>query len=156
MTIRTATELDLQTIMKLGEALQDESRDFEPLLIFDMASSLQHYSEELTNKDARIMVAIVNDEIVGYQYAFVEVLDYLSENNRQCTLEAIYVLPNYRGQGIAKSLIADMEHWAIVDMGVDRIRANIYAGNTVSETIHEKDGFSAYNIEYIKRISSDV
>jgi GNAT superfamily N-acetyltransferase len=155
MEIRNATAADLEAIINLGEALQNESKDYEPLLVYNREESLKHYTAELDNKNAKIIVAIDDRKIVGYQYAYVTVLDYLSKNNRQCTLEAIYVLPDYRGRGIAKSLITSSEQWAIQEKYVDRIQAGIYAGNAASEIAHEKVGYKAYYTEFVKYINSN-
>lgn len=156
MNIRQATLSDLPTVIQLGEHLQDESREHEPLLTFDFEQSLKHYTDELANANARIIVAEHNGEIVGYQYSYVTELDYLSQNNRQCTLEALYVLPDYRHQGIGSALMREAEAWAINVCHADRILANIYSGNSASAAIHIADGFVPYCTEYIKVINTSA
>lgn len=149
--VRTATENDLNAIIDMGEQLQNESKDYEPLLTFDWQQSYDHYRKELENNSARISIATDNDGVIaGYQYSYISVLDYLATDNRECTLEALYVRPEYRGKGIAKELVENAEQWAISEMRVNRIKAGIYTGNRASEQVHLKDGFVPYYTEYIK------
>ncbi len=154
--IRIATRDDLVSIIDMGEQLQNESKDYEPLLTFDRQQSYDHYSKELVNNSARIIAAVDSDDVpVGYQYSYISVLDYLSTDNRECVLEALYVKPEYRGKSIAKELEKNAEQWAISEMKVNRIKAGIYAGNRASEHVHLKDGFVPYYIEYVKRANTN-
>jgi GNAT superfamily N-acetyltransferase len=152
-TIRQATMIDLDEIIVLGEMLQNDSKDFEPKLIFNREESFKHYKAEMENANALIIVAEKDNKIVGYQYSFVTELDYLSDSNMECTLEALYVLPDNRSMGIGKQLVAHAEDWAVNTKKVNRIKANIYCGNTASEELHIKNGFKPYNTEYIKLVS---
>ncbi|QQS21853.1 GNAT family N-acetyltransferase [Candidatus Saccharibacteria bacterium] len=155
MDIIEATPSHLPTIIEMGEMLQNESKAYEPELIFNYDKSYRHYANELSNPDARVIIAVVDKEIVGYQYSFVTVLDYLSSHNRECTLEALYVDPKFRNQGIGATLMREAVAWASDIMKVDRVKANIYSNNRPSASIHEKYGFAPYCTEYIKLINSN-
>ena len=149
--LHTATVADLDEVIAMGEQLQEESKPYEPLLVFDREQSHNHYRKELSNEMARIIVAVnESGELVGYQYSYVSVLEYLAEANRECVLEALYVKPDYRGKGIAKLLVQNAEYWAVTEMKANRIKAGIYSGNVASEQVHLKDGFVPYYTEYIK------
>jgi ribosomal protein S18 acetylase RimI-like enzyme len=150
VTIRGAEPEDLNRIIALGEELQAESRQFEPGLTFNADEAMSHYASELKNDAAHIIVAEYNSSIVGYQYSYIEVLDYLANKNRECHLEAIYVEPQVRGLGIAARLLEEAERWAVEERHADRFKAGIYAQNTASVKLHEKYGFEPYYIEYIK------
>jgi GNAT superfamily N-acetyltransferase len=153
MIIRNATKDDVREVIDMGVQLQEESKEFEPLLIFDWQASYDHYAKELENKQARIIVACDSGgTITGYQYSYLTILDYLSENNRECILEAIYVKPEFRGRGIARALVQSAEQWAVREMKADRIKAGIYVGNEASEGVHVKGGFTPYYTEYIKYV----
>ena len=151
ITIRNATYDDLKTIIDMGEDLQNESREFEPLLVFKWQDSFDHYATELRNQNAKIIVAEdPTAGVVGYQYSYVTLLDYLERQNTECTLEALYVSSDFRGQGIAKELVRHAERLAIDEKKADRIMAGIYVGNAASEAVHIKDGFTPYYTEYVK------
>ncbi len=147
----SANQLD--TIISLGEKLQSEESRYEPHLIFNREESRVHYEEELSNPDALIVAAFLEDDtIVGYQYSYVHTLDYLSRKNRECVLEALYILPDFRGKGIGKQLVTFSEDWAIKGKKVDRLATHIYSDNEASVQLHLKRGFTSYNTELIKHV----
>ena len=152
VNIKDAAKEDLHSIIDLGELLQVESGVYEPDIIYNRQEAYNHYLSELKNPNARIIIAIDDEKIVGYQYSFIEDLNYLSTNNRQCTLEALYLLPNARNNGTGRKLVEEAERWALEDMKANRIKANIYVGNTASESIHINEGYKPHNIEYLKLI----
>lgn len=154
MIIRNATKDDLPEVIDMGARLQEESKEFELLLTFNWQESYDHYTKELENKQARIIVACESDGMLtGYQYSYLTLLDYLSANNRECIMEALYVKPEYRGRGIATALVKQAEQWAITEMKADRLKAGIYAGNEASERVHKKAGFMPYYTDYVKIVS---
>ena len=150
ITIRKATIEDIAKIIELGEKLQNESKEFEPNLIFNKDEATERYTNELQNDNALIIVAEENKEIIGYQYNFITELDYLSHDNVECTFEAIYIIPEQRSKGIGKKLMDFSENWAINDKKVNRIKSSIYSGNIKSEKLHERYGFKPYNTEFIR------
>lgn len=152
INFRKAAKDDIAAIIELGEKLQNESKEFEPRLNFNKDEATDHYTKELYNDDALIIVAENDKKIVGYQYSFIKRLDHLDSDNLECTFEAIYVIPEQRSKGIAKKLMNFSENWAINDKKVNRIKSNIYAGNTKSENLHLKNGFAPYCSQYIKII----
>ena len=149
MDIRKADIKDLKRIIELGAMLQEDSKIFEHNLLFDIEDSYKHYKKELGNQNAQIIIALVNGHIVGYQYSYIKTLDYLVDHNKECTFEALYVLPDFRGQGIGRQLVEKAKKWAIIEKNVNRLKAHIYSGNISSEKLHLKDGFRAYNTEYL-------
>lgn len=149
---RKATKYDIVSVIKLGEKLQNESKEFEPRLNFNKDEAINHYTKELDNEDALIIVAEKDNRIIGYQYSFIKKLDYLETDNLECTFEAIYIERDYRSIGIAKKLESLSEDWAINAKKINRIMANIYNGNIASENMHLKNGFVPYCSQYIKII----
>lgn len=148
-----ATLENIEEIIALGALLSQEEQAYEPHLTYNREESLEHYKSELTNPNALLIAAVLDDgTITGYHYSYTEILDYLSTQNNQCTLEALYVLPEYRGSGIGRLLTDKSQDWAINIQKVDRIIAHIYSNNEASTKLHEKRGFKAYNTEFIKYV----
>ncbi len=150
--IRKATINDIETVINLGSLLQDESKIYEPNLIFDRKSAIEHYSAELNNDDALIIVAEIDNKIIGYQYSYITKLDYLDTKNIECTFEAIILLPEYRSKGVGKQITTVSEKWAVQDKKANRISATIYNGNIASEQLHLNDGFKPHSTSYVKLI----
>ena len=155
INITEATRDDLPMVIHLGEQLQNESMEYEPRLIFNYDKSYKHYEGELSSENARIIIAVVDNAIVGYQYSFITTLDYLAQDARECTFEALYVVPEFRHCGVGAALMHDAESWATNTKCVNRIKASIYSANDLSRSMHEKDGFVAYCTEYIKFVNSN-
>ncbi len=150
--IRKATINDIETVIDLGSLLQDDSKIYEPDIIFDRKSAIEHYSAELNNDDALIIVAEIDNKIIGYQYSYITKLDYLDTQNIECTFEAIILLPEYRSKGIGKQITTVSEKWAVQDKKANRISATIYSGNTASEQLHLNEGFKPHSTSYVKLI----
>lgn len=148
--IRKASRQELDIVIELGEMLQNESKEYEPELTFDKQTAINHYGKEINNNQSLIIIAEYNSEIIGYQYSYTHKLDYLAAHNLECVFEAIYVMPNWRSKGTASKLISFSEDWAINRMHADRIKANIYTANSVSEKLHVNNGFTPHSTEYIK------
>ncbi len=152
INIRKATDVDIETVINLGSMLQDDSKLYEPNITFDRKEAVKHYSAELNNDDALIIVAEIDNKIIGYQYSYITKLDYLSTQNIECTFEAIILLPEYRSKGIGKQITTVSEKWAVQDRKANRISATIYSGNTASEQLHLNDGFKPHSTSYVKLI----
>ena len=150
--IRKATINDIETVIDLGSLLQDDSKIYEPDIIFDRKSAIEHYSAELNNDDALIIVAEIDNKIIGYQYSYITKLDYLDTQNIECTFEAIILLPEYRSKGIGKQITTVSEKWAVQDKKANRISATIYSGNTASEQLHLNEGIKPHSTSYVKLI----
>lgn len=153
VTINRITIEDLEKIIDLGEMLQSEEQLYETNLVFNRKASFEHYQTELTNPDALIIAAKVEDgTIIGYQYSHTHTLEYLNSDNKECVFEALYVTRHFRGKGIGKALNNYAEHWAINEKQVNRISTHIYATNDASLKLHTSSGFKPYNIELVKNI----
>lgn len=68
-------------------------------------------------------------------------------------VEAIYVKPEYRRAGIAKSLMIAGETWC-KDMGCKEMASDTELHNTTSQKFHEHAGFNESNriVCYVKKI----
>ncbi len=70
-------------------------------------------------------------------------------------VEAIYVRPDCRRQGIGRRLISLGEAWA-VSKGCSHMASDTWVWNTVSQDFHTRAGFSETErvVFYLKRLSS--
>lgn len=92
--IRTATDSDVAIIHRLGEAVDefhtsDQAPNFWPETILRNC---------IDKKDVIFLVAISGDEIVGF------VIVNLNKSLSKALIENIFVVPNFRGQGIGSRL----------------------------------------------------
>ncbi|MEY8462591.1 GNAT family N-acetyltransferase [Streptococcus merionis] len=68
--------------------------------------------------------------------------DYVegSHNRPTAFLEGIYVLPNYRKQGLASAMVDYAKAWAC-QQGVQQLASNCELANEVSQAFHQSLGF---------------
>ena len=94
------------------------------------------------------------DEYIGFINLSIRI-DYVEGSNSSpvAYVEGIYVKPEYRNKGIAKSLIANGEEWARFK-GCTQMGSDIEMDNDISYKFHQKIGFDEANriICFIKDI----
>ena len=94
----------------LTDLIQDERRKYDSN-INENYKVHNFYNQFIDNKDACILIAKDNDKVLGYVYGFIQ--DNGNVLNKSIVqLDAIYVKKEYRGTGIAKSLIQELVKWA--------------------------------------------
>ena len=81
----------------------------------------------------------------GTPQGFVEVAvrsDYVNgtKSSPVAFLEGVYVAPSFRGQGVARALIATAEKWA-VSVGCAEFASDALLANTASHAMHLALGF---------------
>ena len=69
--------------------------------------------------------------------------DYVNgtESSPVAFLEGIYVVPNYRRQGIARELVVAVSQWA-VSRGCRELASDAALENELSQTVHKMLGFA--------------
>lgn len=99
----------------------------------------EFYEKLIDNEDNRIFVAKENNIILGYVYGFVQDNGSLY-NKRVAQLDALYVKEQYRGNGIAKSLMREFINWARVKE-VSYVELSVCKDNTNAISLYEDEGF---------------
>lgn len=98
--------------------------------------------EFLTTKKEIGFLYRLNNIAVGYMNLSIR-NDYVNgtDTSPVAFVEAVYILPEYRRQGIAKELIAYAEKFA-KDNGMKQLASDCPIENTVSERFHKSCGFA--------------
>ena len=105
--LRIATRNDVQLIMKFIKELAK----YEGLLA-DVEATTELLEHWLFDKQAaEVMFVVVNGKEVGFALYFSNFSTFLGKAGMY--LEDIFVLPEYRGYGIGKALIAELAHIAV-------------------------------------------
>lgn len=111
-----------------------------------------------TDAEGGILIADVAGSAVGFAAGWVEQEHALAEtvaSNRFGYISDVYVLPLYRGRGIAKALLdALTDH--LGSAGVTRVRIGSLAANRLARTAYERAGFSPYEVIYEKVIANKI
>lgn len=137
MTIREATEDDIEAIRSIAEASWNE--DYPYILSreslaegFDEWYGEDRLDAELT--DPKSLVYVVEEEgtMKGFVHAIVDGDDGV--------ILRLYVHPEYREQGIGRELFGYVRA-SLQSYDIDRIRAMVLAENTLGNTFYERLGF---------------
>lgn len=144
--IRKATIYDLFEIQSLNNLLfKLEKENFDPTLVenWPMTEEGEKYFKTLI-EDAYVIVAILNDKIVGYLAGSInekgsyEEIQYGEVNN-------MFINSEYRGYGIGKLLINDFKKYCISN-GIKDLIVTASAKNINAIEFYRKNGFKDFNI----------
>ena len=140
--IRKAVLKDLDKLYTFEQGIIATERPFDPTL----REGLIHYydlKEMVMDAGIEVAVAVTNDQIIGSGYARIEKSKPYLKHETYAYLGFMYVVPDYRGQGINKKIIEHLKEWAY-DQNVKEIRLEVYFNNTSAIKAYEKIGFSKH------------
>jgi GNAT superfamily N-acetyltransferase len=113
--------------------------------------------DDLENPEMAMFLALDGDDTVGFAHTALRT-DYVEGTNGGTIgyLEGLYVSPDYRGRGIARSLVALCEKWA-AENGCAEFASDCLLHNTDSLAFHLKIGFTEANriICFTKKLRED-
>jgi aminoglycoside 6'-N-acetyltransferase I len=95
----------------------------------------------LAHPDRLVLVARDGDRVVGFAEASIR-RDYVNgcETSPVGFVEGIYVMPEHRGGGVARSLISEVENWAR-EQGLRELASDALLNNEDSHAMHQALGF---------------
>lgn len=139
-TISKAMLNEIQEINNmLTDLIQDERKNYDSNI--NENYKVQEFYEKFIDSDNKIiLVARDNDIILGYVYGFIQDNGNLF-NNKIAQLDALFVKEQYRGNGIARSLMKDFINWA-EEKGAAYIELSVCKDNTNAINLYENEGFS--------------
>jgi GNAT superfamily N-acetyltransferase len=133
ITYHPATSADLDDLTRLLGLLYGLSWD----------TLYAENTKFLTEETQAFFLARDGDTAVGVSHGALrrEYVNGTNDGGPKGYLEAIYVLPNYRRQGIAAQLAQEVEHWA-ASRGCREMASDCLLHNITSHRFHVKIGFS--------------
>lgn len=105
----------------------------------------------LSQPEIKIAVAEVNGNIVASGYARIEEAKPYLKHSRHAYLGFMYVLPEYRRQGINQMIIEHLSAFAKAN-GITELRLDVFARNEQAVRAYEKAGFRKLLIEMEKQV----
>jgi GNAT superfamily N-acetyltransferase len=142
VTLRTATELDLPTLLRLEQAIINDERPFDRTIKDDPV----HYydlNELLASPLAELVVAEIAGEIVGVGYARIDEAEQFKKCSRYAYLGFMFVVPEHRGKGINARVMEYLKQWTI-SHGITELFLEVYSDNEKAIRAYEKVGFKRY------------
>ncbi len=153
VTVRPPREGDEEALARLILRFYSLNEEFDP------AWSLAGDAEEKAAAVARgyvsggeglVLVAEVEGRLAGYVKAVKREYPLLG-NPLMLVIEELYVLPQFRGRGIGRVLIAEVER-AARSMGAGAVAAEVPAKNSVALSLYNGQGFRELSRVYIKQV----
>jgi len=143
--IRKASLIDLGQLLAFEQDLIKTERPFDPTLKPD---PVNYYDLKtmLTSPLAEVVVAEAGNKIIASGYARIDRSKSFLKHSHHAYLGFMYVLPEYRGQGINKRIIDALKNWAAIQ-NITEFSLEVYYDNISAIKAYEKIGFSRYIIE---------
>jgi GNAT superfamily N-acetyltransferase len=120
-------------------------RTFDPTI---KRGDIQYYDTEkmIDNTDTELVVAELNDVLIGCGYARIENAKHYLQHPRHAYLGFMYVDHAYRGKGVNKLIIEALKAWSLT-RNITEMRLEVYYENASAIKAYEKAGFSKHMIE---------
>ena len=132
----------------LTKLIQDESKYNE---MINPNFIVNNYFENIyNNENNTLLIAVTNNEIVGY--IFVKTIEAEIENQRLALIDGLFVLEEYRGKGIASSLINESLKWT-KENNINIVKIKVMSNNINAVKLYEKFKFTELSKEMILSVN---
>lgn len=139
LEIREAVIEDLHILKIFEQEIIQYERPFasnikkDPVTYYDL-------EELILRKDAQVLVAIIEEEIVGSGYAMIKNSKPYFEPEQYAYLGFMFVSPQHRGKGINGAITERLIEWAQSN-NLSEIQLDVYAANESAINAYNKLGF---------------
>ncbi|WP_269223720.1 GNAT family N-acetyltransferase [Flavobacterium sp. IMCC34518] len=142
--IRKAIPEDLSILLEFEQGIIAAERPFDPTL---KEGEISYYDlkKMITAHDVEVVVAVLNDQIIGSGYARIENAKSYLNHELFAYLGFMYTHPDHRGKGVNKQIIEALSNW-IRSQGIFEMRLDVYNDNPSAIKAYEKVGFKKHLI----------
>jgi ribosomal protein S18 acetylase RimI-like enzyme len=109
----------------------------------------------LEDRDAIVLIAEVQAEVVGYVYAAVQGYDYMSLRGPAGVLHDLVVFPEYRGRGIG-GLLVNAALAYLKARGAPRVVLSTADGNQAAQRLFARIGFRRTMVEMTRELEAET
>jgi GNAT superfamily N-acetyltransferase len=137
--VRTATNADLDPLLRFEQGVIQAERPFDPALKPD---PLHYYDLNymITAPEVELVVAEQEGILIGSGYARIEKAKHYYRHTHHAYLGFMYVVPEHRGKGVNRLIIDALSIWAH-SQNITELRLDVYSGNSPAIAAYEKAGF---------------
>ncbi len=143
--IRKAVESDIDILLGFEQGIVEAERPFNDPL---KEGEIHYYDLTglIRSDSAEVLVAVINDEIVGSGYAKIREAEPFQKFTEYAYLGFMYVKPAFRGQGINQKILQRLMDWA-KSRDLTEVRLDVYDENTIAKNAYLKAGFKPNLLE---------
>lgn len=149
VTIRRATKKDAGRVAELAVKLARQHEDYDArrfARLYDERDAEWYYGSRDETTDETVLVAEIDNEIIGFAYLEYEAKDYPNLLETAAWLHDIYIEKSARAAGVGKLLI-EKSIEAAKDFGADKLMLAVAAKNSAAQNFFENQGFRPTMIE---------
>ncbi len=152
VNIRTAKPSDLSVLLTFEQAIIESERPFDETI--RSGDDVHYYDLEslISSPDAEVVVAELGPKIIGSGYARIETSDPYLKHREHSYLGFMYVVPEHRGKGINKKIIAALESWSL-SKGVTEMQLEVYVENSAAIRAYEKSGYTGLILQMRRELT---
>lgn len=143
--IRKAVETEIEILLSFERGIIDAEKPFDNTL---KEGEIHYYDliALIRSEKAEVLVAVVNNEIVGSGYAKTLPAEPYQKFTEYAYLGFMYVKPAFRGQRINQKILNGLIDWA-KSQNLNEIRLEVYDENTIAKNAYLKAGFKPNLLE---------
>ena len=143
--LRKARLSDLKILLSFEQCIIEAERPFDATL---KEGEIHYYdiAEMIAAPNVEVMVAEINDELIGSAYARIADSKIYLKHARHAYLGFMYVKPEHRGKGLNNRIIEALKQW-VISQGVTEMRLEVYNENLPAIRAYEKAGFTPNLLE---------
>lgn len=153
--VRRAEKNDAPAIAEMALKLVEQHVGYDPVRFARIATldgMTWFYGSQTDAEDARILVAEVEDQIVGFAYLSFEEKNYVDLSALSAKLHDIYIEEDSRGSSTGAKLI-EVAIAEAKDLGATKILLSVAAKNVSAQKFFEKQGFRTTMLEKMLKLS---
>jgi ribosomal protein S18 acetylase RimI-like enzyme len=155
ITVRPAKPADAEALGRMGAVLVRQHHEFDSarfMLPDDVEAGYRWWlSKELKAKEAVVLVAERDGEVLGYAYGRIEGRDWNALRDRCGGLQDIWVEESARGTGMGRLLAEEMVK-RFTELGVPRVILMTAAKNEGAQRFFAKLGWRPTMVEMTREI----
>lgn len=154
MDVELGTVADAETVAALWVALAAEQTQYGSHVL--PTANRRPIRERVARQAAtdRLLVARADDEVVGFVTFDVSDGSYAT-SVRRGVVENLYVVPEYRDQGVGSRLLSRAED-LLADRDVDVLSLEVMARNEDARRFYRRQGFERHRVELEKPVETDT
>lgn len=149
VTIKNATLDDLQKVQELNFRLfQKEYKEYDPQLNLKWTfgkEGTKYYMDRILRDDSCVLIAIVENEIVGYLCGGIKKAEAYRNLPILAELENTLVLEDFRSKGIGKQLFDEFVKWC-KNKKVGKVKVEASAQNEKAIKFYRTNNFKDYTL----------
>ena|SRR5690348_929778 len=160
-SIRPYVEADRPAVIDALTALQEHEHAIHDTRVPGGGTTkvyLNHLLEDLAAQSGAMFIAEAEGKFAGLVAGLIEADDTILETRDSSVYgycSDIYVAPEFRGSGLAQTLLDVMERYLAAQAPITRFRISVLAVNRIACRAYERAGFVPYEMMYERLIRRD-